>query len=119
LTKSVKVNGQPTPPVRGVDRLTDPWLIKKRTLPKELRMETKDLIKIAQTLANVFHDGHLTIMKFTTHYKAMFGTPNLDIDGRNEVLMLEGFPTLRKTLEHLILEEVQNRGNRGKDDSRS
>lgn len=36
------------------------------------------------------HDGHFTLMRFTTHWKAMFNTPNLDSgDGRDEVKRIE------------------------------
>jgi hypothetical protein len=64
------------------------------------------LLKIAELIARTRYDGHLTIMRFTTHWKAMFGTPNLDIDGRVEVRRLKGFPTLEQALKQLILEEL-------------
>jgi len=44
-----------------------------------------DLIEAGSKARN----GHFTLMKFTTHWKAMFGTPNLDIDGRVEVRALK------------------------------
>ena len=64
------------------------------------------LLKIAELIARTRCDGHLTIMRFTTHWKAMFGTPNLDIDGRVEVRRLKGSPTLEQALKQLILEEL-------------
>lgn len=64
------------------------------------------LLKIAELIARTRYDGHLTVMRFTTHWKAIFGTPNLDIDGRVEVRRLKGFPTLEQALKQLILEEL-------------
>jgi hypothetical protein len=66
----------------------------------------ESLLEIAERIARTRYDGHLTVMRFTTHWKIMFGTPNLDIDGRVEVRRLKGFPTLEQALKQLILEEL-------------
>ena len=41
-----------------------------------------DLFEFAQTLANKYSDGHLTIMKFTSNWRVSFSTPSerADID---------------------------------------
>ena len=44
-------------------------------------------------------DGHLTIMAFTTGWKAMFGTPELSEAGRAELWQQATWPTLEKALE--------------------
>lgn len=44
-------------------------------------------------------DGHLTIMAFTTGWKAMFGTPELSEAGRAELWQMVTSPTLEKALE--------------------
>ncbi len=55
-------------------------------------------------------NGHLTIMRFTTCWKAMFGTPNLDSgDGRAEVRDLEKFPTIEEALINLLIDELEAR----------
>lgn len=55
------------------------------------------------TYAQIKHDGHLTIMRFTTGWKAAYGTPNLDTgDGREQVNQLPMFKSLEEVLEHLI-----------------
>lgn len=49
-------------------------------------------------------DGHLTIFKFTTHWKIYRGTPDLDNGkGRAQVGELKGFDTLEEALKDYIL----------------
>ena len=52
---------------------------------------------------NSSNGGHFTIMKFSTHYKAMWGTPNLnDGSGRDEVRNLQEYETLEDCLVGLL-----------------
>ena len=52
--------------------------------------------------AEQFADGHLTIMRFTTHWKAMLGTPDMDTkEGRGQVRDLRGHESLEEALEYL------------------
>lgn len=67
---------------------------------------TETLLEFAQKIAIKKYDGHLTVMRFTTHWKVMFGTPNLDIDGRKEVRKLQAYPTLEEALRALINQEL-------------
>lgn len=54
-------------------------------------------------LANKQDDGHLTIFKFTTGWKAMTGTPDLDSSyGREEVGRLPAFSSLEKAAEWAV-----------------
>jgi len=63
----------------------------------------KTLIRIAEQLSERKSDGHLTIMRFSTHWKVMLETPDLDCSkGRDEVLKLKGFDTLEDALADLI-----------------
>ena len=68
------------------------------------------LIQIAQAKAASISDGHLTLMKFSTHWKIMFGTPNLDNkSAREEVRKLKPHDTLKEALFNtLMLPEVKN-----------
>jgi len=72
-----------------------------------------DLITLCEAEAIKNHDGHLAIMRFTTHWKATLGTPNLLLSGWNtttnepeggylEVKKLRGYSTLREALESLL-----------------
>ena len=63
------------------------------------------LLKVSEAIARKKYDGHLTLMKFTTHWKAMFGTPNLDTDGRKDVRKLKAYPSLEEALFYLIVNE--------------
>jgi hypothetical protein len=71
--------------------------------PSEKRMHTGYFLEMAEKIARDKFDGHLTIMKFTTHWKAMFGTPNLDVDGRAEVRSLSKFDMLDECLRDLVI----------------
>ncbi len=64
--------------------------------------DTPALLKMAERIAKAKFDGHLTIMRFTCHWKAMFYTPNLDGGCRGEVAQLKPAKTLREALLNLI-----------------
>jgi hypothetical protein len=65
------------------------------------------LIALAEEMARERADGHLTILRFTTHWKVVFGTPHLDMpDGRFEVQALVGYSTLEAALAELIARPV-------------
>ena len=56
-------------------------------------------IDAAQKHADEHYQGHLTAMRFTTGWKVMFGTPDLDGgDGRSQIWNLQGYDTLRDAL---------------------
>jgi len=60
------------------------------------------LLQEAERLAQQHQDGHLTIMRFTTGWKVMLGTPVLDLyHGRPEVDRLEQYETLEEALAEL------------------
>ena len=68
-------------------------------------MVDKDLLFLLETvekIANQDFGGHLTIMKFTSGWKAMFGTPNFSILGRTEVEPLQGCRTLEECLDAVL-----------------
>jgi len=57
-------------------------------------------IRRLERMATDHEDGHLTIFRFTTGWKVMLGTPDLDTGyGRDEVSYLDAYPTLRKAIE--------------------
>jgi hypothetical protein len=68
-------------------------------------MVMERLLTIAEKMAKRDHDGHLTIMRFTTGWKAMFGTPDLTGgEGRQEIQDLFQHETLEEALYRLILD---------------
>lgn len=66
-------------------------------------MDLETLIALAEHRA-VEYDGHITILRFTTGWKVMYGTPNLDTgEGRNEIGALKSHHTLKAALVSLVL----------------
>lgn len=61
------------------------------------------LMALAERIAVDRADGHFTLMRFTTGWKCMLGTPNLDIDGREEVSVLPAFASAREALTSILL----------------
>jgi hypothetical protein len=70
------------------------------------RLSMRATLKIAEEIARSHFDGHLTIMRFTTHWKVMFGTPA----HRDEIKRLPYFLTLREALEWLVGAWIEGRG---------
>lgn len=71
--------------------------------PEEFDLET--LIGLAEALASKHADGHLTMLRFTSGWKVAIGTPDLDSGiGRDQVLRLTAYPTLRVALVALLIE---------------
>lgn len=66
-------------------------------------MDLSTLVSLAENLANE-QDGHLSIFRFTTGWKVMLGTPNLDTgQGREEIKKLKTYKSLKYALASLIL----------------
>jgi len=75
-------------------------------IDKIQKLDLETSLAIAEQMATQKQGGHLTVFRFTTHWKCAFGTPCLDgPEGRGEVLQLKAFPTLKEALLHLIVEE--------------
>lgn len=76
-------------------------------------MDTKDLMELLELLTSRHigkYDGHLTIMKFSTNWKVMAGTPDLDHGkGRGQIRDASVGETLEKALfaeiERIIKED--------------
>lgn len=72
-------------------------------------MTVQELISVAEAIAKDRFDGHLTLMKFTTGWKAAWGTPDLDSgDGRSQVARLKPYPSLEDALKGLLRSPVQD-----------
>jgi hypothetical protein len=62
------------------------------------------LLALAERKAAEEADGHLTLMRFTTGWKCMVGTPNLDIgEGREEIRRLTMHSSLKEALVDLLV----------------
>jgi hypothetical protein len=60
------------------------------------------LLETAEKIADQDFDGHLTIMKSTSGWKAMFGKPEFSIPGRTEVERLQRCNSLKDCLDDLL-----------------
>lgn len=66
-------------------------------------MKIGELIEKIEKIASEISDGHYTILKFTSGYKAFFGTPDLDNGNeREKIAKLESFESIEEALVHLI-----------------
>jgi len=64
----------------------------------KLKISTDDLIELMEALARGHADGHFTILKFTTGWKCMVGTQDLDNGCRNKIHDLKNYETFREAL---------------------
>lgn len=77
-------------------------------------MNQESALKLAQTIADFHFYGHLTILRFTTGWKAMFGTPEMlatVIEENTGYKVPEGYVQIQnlpqfKTLEEALLNLV-------------
>ena len=88
----------------GVSCLMEIMDSANKILPvKEQPMKTSTLLKIAELIAEDSYKGHLTILRFTTHWKVFFGTPDMDTGkGREFVNKIYAFDSLDEALSNLI-----------------
>lgn len=70
------------------------------------------LMKLAIHFSKDSHDGHFTVMKFTTGWKAVFGTPDFtrnqkDAEGTYiQIAKMNSHKTIEGALEELILNRI-------------
>ena len=78
----------------------------KEELVKAFRaFETDRLLKLLRIEAQKNHDGHYTIMAFTTNFKVAFGTPFIfDNTAYAQVSETPGFPTLKDAVINALVE---------------
>jgi hypothetical protein len=65
-----------------------------------------ELLQRAEALAVERTDGHLTIMRFTTGWKAVLGTPDVTGDDRASIWGLRSSATLEEALSDLLGREA-------------
>jgi hypothetical protein len=76
--------------------------MRRPTLPSIESLDLDTLMALAERIAVERDDGHFTLMRFTTGWKCMRGTPDLDGDGRTEVAALPAFGSVREALASFI-----------------
>ncbi len=79
------------------------WLVKPlNSVPKSADADIASLLAQATLLAKAKTGGHLTIMRFTTGWKVMLGTPNLDT-GKDEMGQLICYSSMESALQALLV----------------
>ena len=61
----------------------------------------KKMIDFVESVSRLKADGHFTLMKFTTGWKAMFFTPNID-ESRDIIFAMPIFKTADEAVTHAI-----------------
>ncbi len=69
------------------------------TLPFTTATDVAGLLAACEVIAAQKHDGHLTLLRFTTHWKGCFGTPQVD---REEIGALPEYRSLPELLTALL-----------------
>ena len=52
------------------------------------RYDLKTLLRLFEKKATSDSDGHFTIMRFSTGWRVMFGTPELTKSGREDIVLI-------------------------------
>jgi hypothetical protein len=68
---------------------------------------TGELLAQADLIARLRYDGHLSMLRFTMGWKVMFGTPDLDGEGRDEVDELPSYASLHEALVAVLTLELR------------
>jgi hypothetical protein len=68
-------------------------------------IDTETLLERAEAVAAKEWDGHLTIMRFTTGWKAVMGTPDIWNDDRGRIRRIPTASTMAEALRTLLRHE--------------
>lgn len=86
-----------------LEREPDLWGVTDLLPADEKTPKLANLLRQAETVAELEHGGHLTLMRVNTGWKAMYGAPELDSEeGRKKVQALKTFRTLYEALTTLV-----------------
>jgi hypothetical protein len=83
------------------------WTEERQFLYEMLSDDDCDAEKLFSMLAKKNYDGHYTIFRFTTGYKAGFGTPDLRAGWSNDILYktYPTFPTIKEAMLWAIVND--------------
>lgn len=74
-----------------------------------VKTRLEKLLDALEVVANLKSDGHYTIFKFTTGWKIMLDTPNLDTGKQRDLVWnMKMHPTLEEAIEGLIASNFEN-----------
>lgn len=78
---------------------------------RNLEIDFNDCLNRIIKIANEKYDGHFTLMSFTTHFKACFGT----INGREHIKSLKPHKTIDDAVFYLLEQDSGFHGIKGID----
>ena len=85
-----------------LEREPDVWSVDDLQEASASTPKLSKLLRLAEQVAESKHDGHLTLMRLNTGWKAMYGSPDYDSDeGRKEVQRLKTYKTLYEAVASL------------------
>lgn len=64
---------------------------------------TNQILDEVQQIADLHYGGHYTVFRFTSHWKAMWGTPTSNL--KTELIHMAPYNTLEEALVGLIYQE--------------
>ncbi|RME69811.1 MAG: hypothetical protein D6784_17790 [Chloroflexi bacterium] len=86
-----------------LDREPDMWEVKDLLPADENTPKLTQLLRQAETIADLEHNGHITLMRVNGGWKAMYGSPDFGTEeGTKKVQSLKSFPTLYEALASLV-----------------
>lgn len=62
-------------------------------------------MRALEDVANTKYDGHYTILKFTTGYKVIFGTLDMNDEDREYIQKRKGFKSLKDAISYAVMED--------------
>ena len=85
-----------------LDREPDVWTTQDLQEADADTPKLPNLLRQAERVAEEKHGGHLTLMRLSTGWKAMFGSPDQSAEGQKEVQKLKTFKTLYEAVSSLL-----------------
>ena len=81
----------------------DIWTTQDLQEADEKTPKLSNLLRQVELIAEEKHGGHVTLMRLSTGWKAMFGSPDFDSEaGQKEVQKLRTFKTLYEAVQSLL-----------------
>ena len=86
-----------------LDREPDLWTTTDLNEADENTPRLAKLLRQAEEIAQESHGGHLTLLRLSTGWKAMFGSPDYESEeGQREVQKLRTFGSLYEAVQSLV-----------------
>jgi hypothetical protein len=86
-----------------LEREPDIWTTEDLQEADENTPKLSKLLRQTERLAEEKHGGHLTLIRLSTGWKAMYGSPDFDSEaGQKEVQRLKTFKTLYEAVHSLL-----------------